>query len=146
MLSALGKIDVDETEIGFQALARIVAQGDKRLALTPPLAGQVAPDLVVAPAIGMLGTQPTIELHGRVPLLGRGFLIGFEDLVDDAVEGAQHGCRSHLTARVGSWFGVVENLPHLVTRMVKGASDGSNAHAIPMGQTDPCVLVHRDHP
>ena len=58
--------------------------------------GDVAADLVVAAGVAVLVAQPPEELHGGVPLLGRGVLVVGEDLVDDRGEGPEHGGRGGL--------------------------------------------------
>ena len=84
--AALGEVDVDVTEIGFQASARQVRQRDERLLMTPAMPAHVALHLGVSAAVSVLGAEAAKHLSGGVPLLGRGRLVGEEDLVDDRLD------------------------------------------------------------
>ena len=53
----------------------------------------------------MLVLEPSEELGGGVPLLGRGVAVVAEDLVDERGEGPEHGGRRRLGARVGLGLG-----------------------------------------
>ena len=94
---------MDVAEVGFQPLAGVVGQRDEGLAVVAAVLADVAADLVVAARVGVLVAQTAEDLHGGVPLLGRGVLIGGEDGVDDGVKRAQHGRRRRLGAGVRAW-------------------------------------------
>ncbi|OWK39425.1 hypothetical protein FRUB_05988 [Fimbriiglobus ruber] len=51
---------------------------------------EISPHLVVATGIPVLGDQPAIDLHGRMPLLRRGRGIGSHDRIDEGLERAEH--------------------------------------------------------
>ena len=52
--AAVGKIDVDVAEVTFKSLARVVGQRDKCLAVIASMLADVAPNLIVAPGVGVL--------------------------------------------------------------------------------------------
>ncbi len=92
--AAVGEIDVDMAEIGFEALARKMSQRNKRLSFPAMVLEDVALHLGVAAAVAMFVAKATEHLRGGVPLLGgRGFVVG-EDLVDDRVEGTEFWCEA----------------------------------------------------
>src|SRR5439155_25167758 len=68
--AAIGKIDIDVSKVGFQALARIVVQRNERLAPASLPRLQIATNALVAPRIAMLLTQTPKELGDGVALLG----------------------------------------------------------------------------
>jgi hypothetical protein len=86
LAAAVGEIDVDVTEVGFEPLAGVVVQRDKRLASRQVLGKHVMTDALVAAGIAVLGAQPPENLGDRVPLLARRVGIGPEDRVDDRLE------------------------------------------------------------
>src|SRR5262249_52030554 len=87
--AAVGEIDVDVAEVALQALAGVVGQRDEGLAVVAAVLADVAADLVVAAGVAVVVAQPAKELHGGVPLLGRGALVVGQDGVDDGVKGAE---------------------------------------------------------
>ncbi len=78
-------------EVALQALAGIVGQRDEGLAVVAAVLADVAADLIVAARVVVLVAQAAKDLHGGVPLLGRGVFIRGQDAVDDGVERAEHG-------------------------------------------------------
>ena len=87
--AAVGEIDVDVSEIGFEALARQMPQRDEGFLMSPPVLADIALDLGIAAAVVVLVAEAPVDLRGGVPLLGRGGLVIDEDLVDDRPEAAR---------------------------------------------------------
>lgn len=144
--ATVGKIDVDMAEIGLGAAAGVVVQGDERLALAAPFRADVTPDLVVAALIAVLGDEPTMDLGRGVSLLAWGLFVGREDLIDHGLDGVELGRGRRPGPGVGLGLGVLDGPPDRASRVVKGAGDGPEAHAVAVGPSDPCVIVHREHP
>ena len=71
----IGEIDVDVSEVSFQAPARQMRQRDERLSLMAKQLADVSPDLVVATQVAVLIPQTTIELRRCVLLLMGGLPI-----------------------------------------------------------------------
>ena len=73
LTSALGEVDLNVSEIGFEPMSRRMGQGDE--GFTAPLAmrSDVASDLAVAASVSVFIAQAAKHLLGGVPLLGRGF-------------------------------------------------------------------------
>jgi hypothetical protein len=103
-------------KVRFEALARIACQRD-----VPSMLADIAADLIVAAALTMFVAQTAKYLRGRVALLGRRVLIVGKDRIDDAVKGAQRRC--WLRPRVRTRFSLGQNLPNLLSRVMKSASD-----------------------
>ena len=89
--AAVGEVDVDVAEVGLEASAREMAQGDEGLAMPPPVLEDVALDLGVAAGVAVLVAEAAVDLGGGVPLLGRGVLVVGEDAVDDRLDRAEDG-------------------------------------------------------
>ena len=70
--AAVGEVDVDVAEVGLEATAREVAQGDEGLAMSASVLEHVALDLGVAAGVAVLVAEAAEDLGGGVPLLGRG--------------------------------------------------------------------------
>ena len=83
--ATVGEVDVDVSEVGLEPMTGRVVERDERLSAVETVLLEVATDLVVAAGVVVLGDEPTVDLAGGVPLLGRGSLVGGEDVVDDAV-------------------------------------------------------------
>jgi hypothetical protein len=144
-LAAVGKIDVDVTEVGFEPLARIVVERNERRALGPSLAQQVLPDALVAAGVVVFVAQTPENLGNRVPLLARRLLVGADDGVDDGFEGIDDGRHRPPLIRLG--LRLTEDLPNLPPGMVKLAGQLANAQLVnAMRLSDARVLVHLDHP
>ena len=87
--ATVGEIDVDVAEIGLEALAREMSQGDEGLLMPPPMLAHVALHLGIPAAVAVLVAKASEDLSGGVPLLGRCGLVVDEDLVDDRLEPAR---------------------------------------------------------
>jgi len=145
LAAAIRELDVNMPEVSLQALARVVVQGDKGLALVTLLSGDVQPHAVVAAAIVVLGLQTAKDLGGGVPLLGRSLFIGMQDRVDDRLKRIDH--RGERAALIRFGLGLAENLADLAAGMMKASrqlADAQLVHA--MGAADTCIFVHSDHP
>ena len=88
--AAVGEVDVDVAEIGFEALAREMAQRDEGFLMRTSVLAQVALHLGVTAGVAVLVAEAPEELGGGVPLLGRCGLVVGQDLVDDRLERPQH--------------------------------------------------------
>jgi hypothetical protein len=136
---------VDVTEVGFEALARIVVERNEGLALPALLAADIAADAVVAPRVVVLGAQAAKNLGGGVPLFTRGLLVGFQDGVDDRLEGIDHRRQRASLVRFGLRLG--EDLADFAPRVMEPARQFADAHFVhAMSASDACVFVHLDHP
>src|SRR5262249_44427457 len=87
-----------------------------------------------------------VDLRGRVPLLGRGRLIGLEDRLDDGLEGPEDGCRPRLGQRVRLGLGVLQGLADGIPPDPKLLGDLPRAQAVTMGLANPGEVVHGAHP
>jgi hypothetical protein len=108
-LAAVGEVDVDVAEIGFEALAREMTQGDERLLLAASVPEHVALHLGIPAGVVLFVAEAAKDLRGGVPLLGRGGFVVDQDLVDDRLEGAEFR-RGAIPARRNR-LGMVEGLP-----------------------------------
>jgi hypothetical protein len=86
--SAVGEVDLDVTEIGFEPLAGEMPQRHEGFLMSSPMPPDVASHLAITTVIAVLVAETTEHLHGRVSLLGRGPLVVGQDLVDDGLEGS----------------------------------------------------------
>jgi hypothetical protein len=143
----VGKIDIDLAEVGFQPLAGIVIQWDKRLAFFGPLLVHEPTNRVVTTPVGVFIAKPLEDPHRSMPLLRRLRLVLRENLQNPIVKRSQLGSRLRLPPRVTSRFPcALQDLADLLPRMMKPPSDLSNAHPIAMSTPYPSVIVHRKHP
>jgi hypothetical protein len=85
-LAALGKIDVDVAEVGFEALTRIVVQRDESLGRAWLLASDIEANPFGTATVAVLVTKATEDLGGGVALLRRRVFIGMEHVVDEKLE------------------------------------------------------------
>ena len=85
----VGELDVDVSEIGLEPPTRQVSQGDERLPISTSVLEHVALYLGIPAAVAVLVAEPSEELGGGVPLLGRGGLVVDEDLVDHLLDRPQ---------------------------------------------------------
>jgi len=143
--SSLGEVDVDVTEVGFEASAGRMSQGDEGFATPSSVLEQVALDLGVTAAIALLVAEPPEHLHGSVALLGRGVLVSGEDLVDARLKRPEHRSGSLVGLGVGTRLGLFEDLANLGSGVMKRARDLSDGHTIASGASDRSVIVHRKH-
>jgi hypothetical protein len=145
-LAALGKIDVDVPKVGFEALARIVVEGDEGLGGPRPLGADVKADALDAAGIAMLVPQAAEHFGGGVALLTGRVGVGAEDVIDDSCEGVEDGRRGRASA-VGLGFGLAEDLADLAAGVMEAPSEFADTELVDdMGSADACVLVHLDHP
>jgi hypothetical protein len=136
---------VNVTEVGFEALARIVVERNEGLAVLALLAADVAADAVVAPWVVVLGLQAAKNLGGGVPLFTRGLFVGFQNGVDDRLEGIDNRRQRASLVRFG--FRLGEDLADFAPRVMEPACQFANAHLVhAMSASDACVFVHLDHP
>jgi hypothetical protein len=143
--AAVGEIDVDVTEVGFEPLAGIVIERNERHALRPSLGQQILPDALVAAGVVVLVAQTAENLGDRVPLLAGRVLVGLNDGVDDRLERIDH--RRHRPALVLFGLGLGQDVANLPPRMMKLAGQLANAQLVDaMRLSDARVLVHLDHP
>jgi hypothetical protein len=143
--AAVGEIDVDVAEVGFEPLSGIVVERDERRALGPSLGQQVLPDALVPAGVVVFVAQTPENLGDRVPLLARRVLVGAKDLVNHRLERIDD--RRHRPALVLLGLGLGENVTNLPPRMMKLAGQLANAQLVDaMRLSDARVLVHLDHP
>ena len=101
--AALGEVDVDVAEIGFEAMSREMPEGDEGLAISPPVLEHVALDLGIAAGVGVLLAEATMDLCGGMPLLGRSVLVVGKDRSMIGSTGPRSGAlRSRVRATGGS--------------------------------------------
>jgi hypothetical protein len=117
-LAALGEIDVDVTEVRFQALARVVVQRDKSLRRAWLLAADIQANPFGPAGVAMFVAEAAEELGGRVPLLPGCLLVGAEQVVNDRLEGIENRWRRG-APRVGFGLGLAEDLPDLAAGVMK---------------------------
>jgi hypothetical protein len=84
----------------------------------------------------LLVPQPPEDLHGRVPLLGRGQVVVGQDPVDGRLERPQLGGVGFLPPRVGLGLGTRQGVPDLPPGMMELPGDGPDALAIAMWPYD----------
>ena len=140
------EIDVDVTEVGFQALARIVIERDERLPALATLSTDIVPYPLIAALVAVLGLQPPPQLLHRVPLLTRRLLVAGQDRIQDRLERIQDGRRRlepAVTLRL--WRG--QDLANLASRMMEPTSQLANAQPVhEMRSSHLGILVQRNHP
>ena len=143
--SAVGEVDVDVTEIGFEAAAGEVSQRDEGFLMSDSVPPQVALHLGVTAGVVVLVAEAPEHLGGGMPLLGRRGLVVDQDLVDDRVERPQDRGGSVVGPGIGAGLGLGEDLPDLPPGVMKGAHDLADGHAIASGASNRSVIVHRKH-
>jgi hypothetical protein len=145
-LTALGKIDVDVAEVGFEALAGIVVEGDKGLGRSRLPGANVEANALGTARVVVLVAETTEDLGGGMALLPWRGLIGAKDVVDEGLEGIENR-RRPLPARIRFRFGLAEDLADLAAGVMELACQFPDAEFFDgMGSADTCVLVHVDHP
>ena len=87
-MPALGEVDVDVTEIGFEPLTGEMSQRHEGFLMVRLMSPDVTLHLGITAVVAVLVAEATEHLHGRVPLLGRGLLVVGQDLVDDGLDGS----------------------------------------------------------
>jgi hypothetical protein len=142
----VGKIDVDVTEVGFQALARIVIERDKRLTALAALGTHIVPHPLIAALIAVLRLQPPPQLLHGVPLLAWRLLVAGQDGIDDRLEGIDNR-RRRLEPAVALGLWRRQNLADLASRMMEPTGQLANAQPVhEMRSSHMAIFVHRDHP
>ena len=143
--AALGEIDVDVPEIGFETLARQMGQRNERFLTAASVLAEVALDLSVPAAVGVFVAESPEELGGGVPLLGRCGLVVDQDLVDDRLDRPQERSESVPGRRQGIRLGLLEDFPDGVSRMPEFDRDLADGLAIASRPPNGSVVVHRKH-
>src|SRR5262249_33026646 len=84
--AAVGKVDVDVSEIRFEALARKMAQRDEGFFMPWAAFAHITLDLGIAAAVLVFIAEPPADLSRSMPLLSRGGLVVGQDLVNDRMK------------------------------------------------------------
>lgn len=143
--TALGEVDVDVAEVGFEALARIVVERDERLPRSGALAPHIAADAVITAGVAMLVAEPPKDLGGSVLLLGWCRRIDLKNRLNDRLERIDD--RRRWLPLIGLGFSLGEDLADFTSGMMKLPRQLANAHlAAAMRMANACIFVHRDHP
>ena len=108
--AAIGEIDVDVAEIGFESFTGKMPQRDERFLIPASVLTQIALHLGIAAAVVVFVAEPPEDLGGGVPLLGWGDFVVDEDLVDDRLNRSQERSESIPGRREGVRLGLLENL------------------------------------
>ena len=77
---------MDVSEICFEALARKMAQRDKRFLMPRTAIAHITLHLGIAAAVTVFVAEPPANLSRRVALLARGVLVVGQNLVNDRVK------------------------------------------------------------
>ena len=142
LATTVRKVDIDVTKVRFGPLSRIMRKRDKRLAIASPFPGHVTPNLIVATLVAVLG-QASEDRHGSMTLLTRSRFILLQNRFNTLLKRKRElDCGVSLRACIASRFRVLQNLSNLASRMTKCTSNLANAHAIPMGSANSCVIFH----
>ena len=120
-----------------------MGQGDEGLLVPPSMPADVALDLGVAAEVAGLVAEPSVDLGGGVPLLGRCGLVVGEDLVDGGLEGAELGRRP--VADLGDGPGLLEGLPDGDPGEAELAGDLPDGFPITACPPDGTIVIHRQH-
>jgi hypothetical protein len=81
--AAIGEVNVDVTEVGFDAIAGRVFERDEGLAVFETASLDVASNLVVAAYVFVFTNESSVDPGGGMPLLGWCGLILRKDIVND---------------------------------------------------------------
>src|SRR5262249_27466238 len=87
---AVGKVNVDVSEVGLGTRPRPMLQRDERLAAVHTLLLEVAANLIVLAGVALLGDEAAVDLGGGMPLFSRGHLIGGDNLIHQGAKGTKH--------------------------------------------------------
>ena len=87
----VGEVDVNVTEVGLEALAGEMPQGDEGLTVRAVVLAEIALYLAVTAVVSVLVTEAAKDLRRGMPLLGGSILVVGQDLVDDGLKRPQHG-------------------------------------------------------
>ena len=139
----VGEVDVNVTEVGLEALAGEMPQGDEGLTVRAVVLAEIAPHLAVTAVVSVLVTEAAKDLRCGMPLLGGSILVVGQDLVDDGLKRPQHGRVSISGLRTG--LRMLEDIPDRVPRVIKVESDPPDGLAIATRPPNGTVVVHRKH-
>ena len=145
LASAVGEVDVDVAEIGFEALAGEMSQRDEGFLMSPLVLEQIALHLAVASGIAVLVAETTERLHGGVALLGGSVIVIDQNLVDDRLERAENLGRP--IPGLGCWIGfrMLQDMPDRGVREIVITGDLADGLAIPTRPPNGAIIVHRKH-
>jgi hypothetical protein len=146
VLTSLGKVHVDVSEIGLHTTARRMRQGKERLTVVSTVLGDVTANLVIAAHVALFVPQTSIELGRRVTLFAWGLLILSQDLIDQRLVGPQTRRWPALPQRVRTRLTFPKHLANLLSGMPVAPGDLPNTHPVPMSDPDPAIVFHRQHP
>jgi hypothetical protein len=144
-LETIRKVDVDVSEVGFETLTRQMAQRDECLTLVATTRADVTLELSIHTAVTLFVAEPTVDLGGGTPLLGRSIFVVGQDLVDDRVKRSQNRGRPLPRRRNGTSMSLLEDLSDRVSRVSELANTLLDRHPIAMGAPDGTVIIHRKH-
>jgi len=145
--AAVREIHPDLAEIRFDPLTRPMIQRDERLGLVLPMPIHKPPHGIIPARVSVFVPDPLEDSHPRMPLLGRRGFILFENLQDAIMKPSQLGSRLLPTFRIRRRLALApQDLANLFSRMVKCSGNFPEAHAIAISPTNPCIIVHREHP
>jgi len=139
----VGEVDVNVTEVGLEALAGEMPQGDEGLTVRAVVLAEIAPHLAVTAVVSVLVTETAKDLRCGMPLLGGSILVVGQDLVDDGLKRSQHGRVS--ISGLGTGLQMLEDIPDRVPRVIKVESDPPDGLAIATRPPNGTVVVHRKH-
>ena len=143
--AAVGEVDVDVSEIGFEALAREMSQRDERFLMPTSVLAQIALHLGIAAAVAVLVAEATEDLRGGVPLLGRAVSSSTRIWSMIAWKGPRTGANRFLVRGMGLGSACLRILPDGVSRVFEFAGDLPDGHAIATRPPNGTVVVHRKH-
>ncbi len=147
LVTTLGIIDVDVTEVGFKTLTWLMSQGDERGPLELALLAHITADLIVAAWVVVRGvTQAAIDLSCRVPLLRWSLLIVDQDLIDDPVITPQDRGFTGLGECVRLRLRGRQRLADRLAGVAKPPGHLTDRHPISGRTSDSGKIVHRQHP
>ena len=102
---------------------------------------------VVAARVAEFITQSLEQTHRCVALLGWCRFIRFQDLQNPIQHRSQLRKRLRFPANIlRRLTTTTQHFANLGSRMMKLTGNLTNAHPVPMSQTNPTVIVHRQHP
>src|SRR5262249_5524141 len=127
---AVGKVDVDVSEVGLGAGPRPMLQRDKRLAAVDSFLLEVAANLIVLAGVAFLSDQAAVDLCGSMPLLAWSRLIGDDYLIHEIAKRPKHrGLPGYRwTDRDG--FGALQCLENGLGRMVQLIGNLADSQAV----------------
>ena len=145
--ATIRKVDSYLTEVRFDSPARSVIERNEGLPFRCAMLLHEATNSVISTRIIMFVPQPHKDPRRRVTLLRRGTFILLQNLPNQVMKRPQLRSGLPLPFRIFAGLGLiaVEDLPNLVSRMMKPSSHLANAHPITMSSPNASVIVHREH-